>query len=78
MRFAPIAIVATITAATLTFAAVSAVARPFDRLWRFGDSTVNTGWYNFTLSGESQFDQHLWIYNSTRPPIHRASARTAP
>ena len=68
MRFAPIVIVATITAATLSFAAGSAIARPFDRLWVFGDSTVDTGWFNFTLSGESQFDQYLSTYNSTRPP----------
>jgi hypothetical protein len=66
MRLTPIVMAAAIAAATLSFSAGPADARPFDRLWVFGDSTVDTGWYNFTLSGESQFDQYLSIYNSTR------------
>jgi phospholipase/lecithinase/hemolysin len=50
------------------FAAGSAQARPFDQLWVFGDSTVDTGWYNFRPSGQSQFDQYLSSYNLARPP----------
>jgi phospholipase/lecithinase/hemolysin len=42
-------------------------AGAFDRLWVFGDSTVDTGWYNFRPSGESQFDQYLSTYNLARP-----------
>jgi phospholipase/lecithinase/hemolysin len=48
-------------------AAGSAGARPFDALWVFGDSTVETGWYNFLPSGQSQFDQYLSTYNLARP-----------
>lgn len=46
----------------------SASAAPFDHLWIFGDSTVDTGWYNFLPSGQSQFDQYLSSYNLARPP----------
>ena len=55
-------------ATTLLSAAGSASAGPFDRLWVFGDSTVDTGWYNFRPSGQSQFDQYLSSYNLARPP----------
>jgi phospholipase/lecithinase/hemolysin len=58
---------AAIAVATFSFAAGPAGARPFDRLWVFGDSTVDTGWYNFLPSGESQFDQYLSNYNLARP-----------
>jgi outer membrane lipase/esterase len=68
MRLTAMVMATAIAATTLSFAAGAAAARPFDHLWVFGDSTVDTGWYNFTLSGESQFDQYLSIYNSTRPP----------
>jgi len=54
-------------AITLAGAAGSASARPFDGLWVFGDSTVDTGWYNFRPSGQSQFDQYLSTYNLARP-----------
>jgi phospholipase/lecithinase/hemolysin len=54
-------------AITLLGAAGSANARPFDALWVFGDSTVDTGWYNFLPSGQSQFDQYLSTYNLARP-----------
>jgi phospholipase/lecithinase/hemolysin len=64
MRFAPISIAA-IAAAMLLGAAGPAGA--FDRLWVFGDSTVDTGWYNFRPSGESQFDQFLSTWNLARP-----------
>ncbi len=64
MRFAPISTVA-FTAAMLLAAAAPAAA--FDRLWVFGDSTVDTGWYNFRPSGEPQFDQYLSTYNLARP-----------
>jgi phospholipase/lecithinase/hemolysin len=63
-RFAPISI-AVITAAILTAAAGPASA--FDRLWVFGDSTVDTGWYNVRPSGEAKFDQYLSTYNLARP-----------
>ena len=66
MRFIPIAIASAISTATLLFAAGAASAGP-DRLWVFGDSTVDTGWYNFKPSGESQFDQYLSTYNLARP-----------
>jgi phospholipase/lecithinase/hemolysin len=64
MRLASIAM---ITAATLLSAAGSATAGPINHLWVFGDSTVDTGWYNFRPSGESQFDQYLSTYNLARP-----------
>jgi phospholipase/lecithinase/hemolysin len=64
MRFAPISRAA-VAAAMLLGAAGSANA--FDRLWVFGDSTVDTGWYNFRPSGESQFDQFLSTWNLARP-----------
>jgi len=67
MRFISIAIASAISTATLLFAAGSASASPFDRLWVFGDSTVDTGWYNFRPSGQSQFDQYLSTYNLARP-----------
>jgi phospholipase/lecithinase/hemolysin len=54
-------------AAMLLGAASPASARPFDALWVFGDSTVDTGWYNYRPSGESQFDQYLSTYNLARP-----------
>jgi phospholipase/lecithinase/hemolysin len=58
-----------VTACTITLlsAAVPATAGPFDRLWVFGDSTVDTGWYNFRPSGQSQFDQYLSTYNLAHP-----------
>jgi phospholipase/lecithinase/hemolysin len=64
MRFVPTSIAA-ITVATLMAAA--GPARAFDRLWVFGDSTVDTGWYNFRPSGEAKFDQYLSTYNLARP-----------
>jgi phospholipase/lecithinase/hemolysin len=54
-----------VTAAIFLGAAGSASA--FDRLWVFGDSTVDTGWYNVRPSGESQFDQFLSTWNLARP-----------
>jgi phospholipase/lecithinase/hemolysin len=54
-------------ATMLLGAASPAGARPFDALWVFGDSTVDTGWYNYRPSGESQFDQYLSTYNLARP-----------
>ena len=68
MRLTSIFIATAITAAMLLVAAAPAGARAFDRLWVFGDSTVDTGWYNFLPSGESQFDQYLSSYNLARPP----------
>jgi phospholipase/lecithinase/hemolysin len=53
-------------AATLLSVAGSADAGP-DRLWVFGDSTVDTGWYNYRPSGQSQFDQYLSTYNLAHP-----------
>jgi phospholipase/lecithinase/hemolysin len=68
MRFAPNAIAAAAATVTLLLAAGSTAAHAaFDRLWVFGDSTVDTGWYNFRPSGESQFDQYLSTYNLARP-----------
>jgi phospholipase/lecithinase/hemolysin len=67
MRLIPIVMTAAIAAASLSVAANPAATRPFDRLWVFGDSTVDTGWYNFLPSGESQFDQYLSNYNLARP-----------
>jgi phospholipase/lecithinase/hemolysin len=64
MRFISIVIGCAIT---LLGAASSASARPFDALWVFGDSTVDTGWYNFLPSSQSQFDQYLSTYNLARP-----------
>jgi phospholipase/lecithinase/hemolysin len=64
MRFAPTSIAA-LAAATLLAAA--APAKAFDRLWVFGDSTVDTGWYNVLPSGEPKFDQFLSTYNLARP-----------
>jgi phospholipase/lecithinase/hemolysin len=64
MRFASTFIPA-IAAASLLVG--TGPARAFDRLWVFGDSTVDTGWYNFKPSGESQFDQYLSTYNLARP-----------
>src|SRR5512146_2417486 len=53
MRF-----VATIFA--LLLLANSAAANPFSRLWVFGDSTVDTGWYRLSpYSGNSKFDAYL-------------------
>jgi phospholipase/lecithinase/hemolysin len=63
-RFASTSIPA-LAAALILLAAGPAGA--FDRLWVFGDSTVDTGWYNFRPSGESQFDQYLSTYNLARP-----------
>jgi phospholipase/lecithinase/hemolysin len=54
-------------ATMLLGAASPASARPFDALWVFGDSTVDTGWYNYRPSGQSQFDQYLSTYNLARP-----------
>ncbi len=51
----------------LLVAVGSTGASAFDRLWVFGDSTVDTGWYNFRPSGEPQFDQYLSGYNLARP-----------
>ena len=62
-----IPIAAMMTATTLSIAASSAAAHPFDRLFVFGDSTVDTGWYNFRPSGEAKFDQFLSDYNLARP-----------
>jgi len=84
MRFARISIAA-VTAAMLTAAAGPAgaiePASKFDRLWVFGDSTVDTGWYNFRPSGESQFDQYLSTYNQARPrntpPTYEAGKATS-
>ena len=67
MRFAPLSIAAT-AAMLLAAAGPTAANAAFDRLWVFGDSTVDTGWYNFRPSGESQFDQYLSTYNLARPP----------
>jgi len=67
MRLISLAIASAISAATLLSAAGSATAAPFERLWVFGDSTVDTGWYNFRPSGQSQFDQYLSTYNLARP-----------
>jgi len=64
MRLVSIAMIA---AATLLGPAGSANAAGPDRLWVFGDSTVDTGWYNFLPSGQSQFDQYLSSYNLARP-----------
>jgi phospholipase/lecithinase/hemolysin len=64
---ARISIAAMMTAATLLGAIGPAVARPFDRLFVFGDSTVDTGWYNFRPSGENKFDQFLSDYNLAHP-----------
>jgi phospholipase/lecithinase/hemolysin len=64
MRLVSIAMIA---AATLLSAAGSATAGPINHLWVFGDSTVDTGWYNFRPSGQSQFDQYLSTYNFARP-----------
>jgi phospholipase/lecithinase/hemolysin len=63
-RFASISIPAIAAALSLLGAGP---AHAFDRLWVFGDSTVDTGWYNFRPSGESQFDQYLSTYNLARP-----------
>jgi phospholipase/lecithinase/hemolysin len=63
--FAPISIAA-VTAAMLVIAGGPASA--FDRLWVFGDGTVDTGWYNFRPSGNSKFDKWLSTYNLARPP----------
>jgi phospholipase/lecithinase/hemolysin len=68
MRRNSIIMAVAIGAATLSFAAGRIYARPVDRLWVFGDSTVDTGWYNFLPSGEIQFDQYLSIYNLANPP----------
>jgi phospholipase/lecithinase/hemolysin len=65
MRFISIVIACAIS---LLSATGGAGARPFDRLWVFGDSTVDTGWYNFRPSGQNQFDQYLSSYNLARPP----------
>lgn len=68
MRFLPSPVAATITAAMLMVGASATSASAFfDRLWVFGDSTVDTGWYNFRPSGESQFDKFLSTYNLARP-----------
>jgi phospholipase/lecithinase/hemolysin len=35
-------------------------ARPFDRLWVFGDSTVDSGWYGKApYSGEAKYDAYI-------------------
>jgi len=52
---------------TFVFAANAAGAKPFSRLWVFGDSTVDTGWYKvakknsnpITYSGDPNFDAWL-------------------
>src|SRR5262249_21845701 len=62
-----IALAAMVAASTLLVAANSAAADPFDRLWVFGDSTVDTGWYNFRRSGGNKFDQFLFDYTFARP-----------
>jgi phospholipase/lecithinase/hemolysin len=62
----PISIVMVCASAILSTIG-SASAGPFDRLWVFGDSTVDSGWYNFLPSGESQFDQYRSSYNLARP-----------
>jgi phospholipase/lecithinase/hemolysin len=47
-------------AAALVFVAHAAAANPFTRLWVFGDSTVDTGWYQIPpFSGEPNFDAYL-------------------
>jgi phospholipase/lecithinase/hemolysin len=56
-----------VAATTLLIAASPSAAHPLDRLFVFGDSTVDTGWYNFRPSGESKFDQFLSDYNLARP-----------
>src|ERR1700760_1055035 len=56
-----------IASAVATLLSAPASAAPFERLWVFGDSTVDTGWYNFQPSGESQFDRYLSSYNLARP-----------
>jgi phospholipase/lecithinase/hemolysin len=60
-------VAAAISAVTLATVAGAATAGPFDRLWVFGDSTVDTGWYNFRPSGEGAFDQYLSNYNLANP-----------
>jgi phospholipase/lecithinase/hemolysin len=62
-----IPIAAMIAATTLSVAAGSAAAHPFEQLFVFGDSAVDTGWYNFRPSGEAKFDQFLSDYNLARP-----------
>ena len=41
------------------FAACPAAAQPFTALWIFGDSTVDTGWYRTTMSGETNYDHYM-------------------
>ena len=65
MRFTPTSIPAIAAAA---FLLGTAPASAFDHLWVFGDSTVDTGWYNFRPSGEPQFDKYLSTYNFAFPP----------
>jgi len=56
-----------VCAALLTLLGQTASANPFTRLWVFGDSTVDTGWYKVpkansnppTYSGEPSFDFYL-------------------
>lgn len=49
-----------VIAAALVFLAQSAAANPFTRLWVFGDSTVDTGWYETPpFSGDPNFDAYL-------------------
>lgn len=58
-------------AAVLAWLAGPANANPFNRLWVFGDSTVDTGWYKVSpYSGESTFDAYLpnaATYNIGKP-----------
>jgi phospholipase/lecithinase/hemolysin len=64
VRFTPISIPAL---AAAMFLLGAAPASAFDHLWVFGDSTVDTGWYNFKPSGEPQFDKYLSTYNFAFP-----------
>jgi phospholipase/lecithinase/hemolysin len=78
MRFAPTSIAAVAAAMLL---ASAGPARAFDRLWVFGDSTVDTGWYNVRPSGNPKFDQYLSSYNLARPrnipPTYEAGKATS-
>jgi phospholipase/lecithinase/hemolysin len=65
VRFTPTSIPAI---ASAIFLLGAAPASAFDHLWVFGDSTVDTGWYNFRPSGEPQFDKYLSTYNFALPP----------
>jgi len=43
----------------LLFAGGLAAADPFTKLWIFGDSTVDTGWYRYSKSDEMSYDKYM-------------------